>query len=115
MRTSALVAALVAAGCTMSDSNATGGTSPGSGAAARPSRPDDEVQNGDETDVDCGGTTKGTPRCAAGKECAVNGDCASTSTISGSPGQHPDDRDVTWSRNGAWEGHEIPFASENDP
>lgn len=38
-----------------------------------------------------------------------------TSTITGSPGQHPDDREVTWGRNGAWEGHEIPFASENGP
>jgi formylglycine-generating enzyme required for sulfatase activity len=38
-----------------------------------------------------------------------------TSTIAGSPGQHPDDREVTWGRNGAWEGHPIPFAGERGP
>lgn len=38
-----------------------------------------------------------------------------TSTITGSRGQHPDDREVTWGRNGAWEGHDLPFASEDDP
>jgi formylglycine-generating enzyme required for sulfatase activity len=38
-----------------------------------------------------------------------------TSDIAGQPGQHPDDREVTWGRNGAWEGHAIPFASENNP
>lgn len=38
-----------------------------------------------------------------------------TSTITGSPGQHPDDREIAWGRNGAWEGHEIPFASEDEP
>jgi hypothetical protein len=38
-----------------------------------------------------------------------------TSTISGQAGQNPDDREVTWGRNGAWEGHELPFASETGP
>src|SRR5262249_16735328 len=38
-----------------------------------------------------------------------------TSTIAGSAGHHPDDRELTWGRNGAWEGHEIPFAAENGP
>lgn len=38
-----------------------------------------------------------------------------TSTIAGEPGQHPDDRELTWGRNGAWEGHEIPFAGESYP
>ncbi|MBX3187771.1 MAG: hypothetical protein KF819_12180 [Labilithrix sp.] len=38
-----------------------------------------------------------------------------TSTIAGSPGTHPNDRELTWGRNGAWEGHEIPFASEDAP
>lgn len=38
-----------------------------------------------------------------------------TSTISGSNGDHPDDREVTWGRNGSWEGHNIPFASEDRP
>ena len=37
----------------------------------------DGVQNGDESDVDCGGTTTGAPRCAATKTCAVGEDCAS--------------------------------------
>ncbi len=38
-----------------------------------------------------------------------------TSTVSGVAGQHPDDREVTWGRNGAWEGHNIPFAAEDEP
>ena len=37
----------------------------------------DEVQNGDETDVDCGGTTTNAPPCAAGKSCKGHEDCAS--------------------------------------
>ena len=37
----------------------------------------DRVQNGDETDVDCGGTTTAAPKCAAGKGCKVHADCAS--------------------------------------
>ena len=35
----------------------------------------DKVKNGDETDEDCGGAT--CAKCALGKECKVNGDCAS--------------------------------------
>ena len=38
---------------------------------------DDKVQNGDETDVDCGGTNTGAARCGAGKGCLVHADCAS--------------------------------------
>jgi hypothetical protein len=38
-----------------------------------------------------------------------------TSTIAGSTGQNPDDRELTWGRNGAWEGHNIPFAAEDGP
>jgi hypothetical protein len=39
---------------------------------------DDQVQNGTETDVDCGGTAAGcATRCAQGKKCVANGDCAS--------------------------------------
>ena len=34
---------------------------------------DDGVQNGDETDVDCGGSCG--PTCENGEDCAVNGDC----------------------------------------
>jgi formylglycine-generating enzyme required for sulfatase activity len=36
----------------------------------------DGVKNADETDVDCGGVLTGAPKCAAGKACAVHGDCA---------------------------------------
>jgi hypothetical protein len=34
------------------------------------------IQDGDETDVDCGGAT--CPRCGDGRLCAANGDCASS-------------------------------------
>ncbi len=37
----------------------------------------DQVQNGDESDVDCGGKTTGAPKCAVGKACAKHEDCAS--------------------------------------
>ncbi len=37
----------------------------------------DGVQNEDESDVDCGGTKTGAPRCAAGASCLLHGDCAS--------------------------------------
>jgi formylglycine-generating enzyme required for sulfatase activity len=38
-------------------------------------RPDDGVKNGDETDVDCGGSKA--PKCAVTKGCAKHEDCAS--------------------------------------
>ena len=37
----------------------------------------DEVKNGDESDVDCGGTTTGAPRCAVDKLCLSGADCLS--------------------------------------
>jgi hypothetical protein len=37
----------------------------------------DKVQNGDETDVDCGGKTTSAPKCEAGKSCVAHDDCAS--------------------------------------
>jgi hypothetical protein len=37
----------------------------------------DKVKNGDESDVDCGGSTTGAPRCDVAKSCNANGDCAS--------------------------------------
>ena len=37
------------------------------------SSPTDGMKNGDETDVDCGGSRA--PKCADGKGCAVGGDC----------------------------------------
>jgi len=38
-----------------------------------PARPDDGVQNGTETDVDCGGTSA--PKCLEGQSCLTDGDC----------------------------------------
>ncbi len=37
----------------------------------------DATKNGDESDVDCGGSSTGAPRCAAGLSCNAHGDCAS--------------------------------------
>ncbi|MEZ4225770.1 MAG: plastocyanin/azurin family copper-binding protein [Polyangiaceae bacterium] len=52
----------------------TGGTpSGGTGGGTGPSC-SDNVKNGTETDVDCGGTC---PKCANGKACTQNGDCTS--------------------------------------
>lgn len=41
----------------------------------------DGVQNGAETDVDCGGGT--CPRCAVGKKCSTRNDCTSGLCVSG--------------------------------
>lgn len=43
------------------------------GAAGGPSCTD-AIKDGDETDVDCGGTT--CPKCTSGKTCTVDGDCS---------------------------------------
>ncbi|AKU95723.1 Tryptophan synthase alpha chain [Labilithrix luteola] len=45
---------------------------------------DDKVQNGDETDKDCGGSTCG--KCADKLHCAGNRDCASNDCFGGAPG-----------------------------
>ena len=37
----------------------------------------DGVKNGDETDIDCGGATASTPRCADTKACGASTDCTS--------------------------------------
>jgi hypothetical protein len=37
----------------------------------------DGVKNGDESDVDCGGTVTNAPRCSTGKSCNMHADCAS--------------------------------------
>lgn len=42
--------------------------------AGPPPRSDDNIQNGTETDVDCGGANA--PTCADGKKCLVDGDCS---------------------------------------
>ncbi len=49
-----------------------GGVSPRSDGSA-PARSDDGIQNGSETDVDCGGSSA--PKCAVGKKCLVDDDC----------------------------------------
>lgn len=41
----------------------------------------DGVQNGTETDVDCGGSS--CPRCADGKKCSTRNDCASALCVGG--------------------------------
>ncbi|OJY29906.1 MAG: hypothetical protein BGO98_49785 [Myxococcales bacterium 68-20] len=43
--------------------------------------PTDGVKNGDETDVDCGGTAA--PKCATGKTCKAHGDCETDACPSG--------------------------------
>ena len=43
--------------------------------------PTDGVKNGDETDVDCGGTVA--PKCATGKTCKAHGDCENDACPSG--------------------------------
>ncbi|MBK6460902.1 MAG: hypothetical protein IPF92_07830 [Myxococcales bacterium] len=50
------------------------------GSCAAPSATDG-VKNGDESDVDCGGTTA--PRCALGKACREQDDCDATPCIGG--------------------------------
>src|SRR5205085_2189363 len=49
-----------------------------SGAGDKPAggspKADDNQQNGDETDVDCGGAAA--PKCVEGKKCLLDGDCA---------------------------------------
>jgi formylglycine-generating enzyme required for sulfatase activity len=42
--------------------------------ASLSSSPTDGIENGDETDVDCGGSRA--PKCADGKSCQVGGDCS---------------------------------------
>ena len=51
-----------------------------------PPAPDDLVQNGDETDVDCGGSAPN--RCLAGKKCLAQSDCASDACPAGFCSQH---------------------------
>ena len=46
----------------------------GLGVQCQPPSPTDGVKNGDETDVDCGGTKA--PKCVDAKACAVRNDCA---------------------------------------
>jgi hypothetical protein len=46
---------------------------PAQSKVCQPPRPDDGVQNGGESDVDCGGPYA--PRCELGKKCAADTDC----------------------------------------
>jgi len=50
-----------------------GGGDRDGGATATPASSTDGIQNGSETDVDCGGPDA--PRCAEGKKCAADSDC----------------------------------------
>jgi hypothetical protein len=50
-------------------------TDAGQGLQCQPPSPTDGAKNGDETDVDCGGTKA--PKCVDGKGCAARSDCAS--------------------------------------
>lgn len=43
----------------------------------QPAKVDDGVQNGDETDIDCGGAAADAPRCADEKSCKGGDDCTS--------------------------------------
>ena len=53
-------------------------------------KPDNVTKDGDETDVDCGGSSA--PPCEDGKACKANEDCASVSCISGTcKAPSPDD------------------------
>lgn len=61
-------------------SDATTGTT-GASTTGAPATCDDEVANGDETDVDCGGGD--CPACAADEMCGENADCASMACLSG--------------------------------
>jgi hypothetical protein len=65
-----------------------GGPAPGGGPAgdggaepAPPPRPDDGVQNGTETDVDCGGPSA--PKCGDGKRCVADADCTGACNYAG--------------------------------
>lgn len=55
------------------DPNRPNGHEPDSGPQAPPARSDDGIQNGTETDVDCGGANA--PKCAEGKRCQADDDC----------------------------------------
>jgi len=55
-------------------------------------RCDDGTTNGAETDVDCGGTDAGCPRCADGDSCLVDPDCVSDQCDDGTCVSCTDDR-----------------------
>jgi hypothetical protein len=63
-------------------SGASGGGAAGAGGAPPAPRCDDSKQNADESDVDCGGSTC-PARCAVGKTCKVNADCATNTCAAG--------------------------------
>ena len=48
-----------------------------------PGRKDDGIKNGDESDVDCGGSSTGADRCAVGKQCNLGTDCVEKVCASG--------------------------------
>jgi len=63
----------------------------------------DNVKNGAETNVDCGGPT--CAKCAVGKTCAVNSDCATASCVNQTcaPECHPVVNEVQASVGAAWD------------
>jgi hypothetical protein len=58
-----------------------GGNDDTGGADTEPLSCEDKKTNGDEIDIDCGGTT--CPKCGAGKTCKADGDCKSGSCATG--------------------------------
>ncbi len=76
--------AAATAGTTPGDAQTTGQPGVRGDGATAPSKPeekaptaDDGARNGDESDVDCGGTVTGAPRCDVGRSCRSHADCAS--------------------------------------
>lgn len=77
------ILALVACGADSqkgSSSETNGGVAAGStvsckGGVCAGASPTDGVKNGDESDVDCGGTQAGAARCAVGQTCNAHADC----------------------------------------
>jgi hypothetical protein len=67
--------------CTVSKDCKSNQCSGGTCTAVAGSNPNDDIKDGDETDVDCGGSSA--PKCAEGKMCKVNDDCDSAACTSG--------------------------------
>ncbi len=76
-----LASALALTGCLDDDAAETRATTttgtetslPKSGTEIPPARNDDQIKNGTETDVDCGGASA--PACTEGKQCVTDADC----------------------------------------
>lgn len=75
-----LLGALSVAACSGVD-DVTPGTGPAADTMGTTPRPADGAKNGDETDVDCGGSASA--RCEEGKQCKVGSDCTTGSCMAG--------------------------------